>query len=254
MRDLLLHARRHEGAGEPLVILHGLYGSSRSWSGVGRRLAEHFDVWTLDLRNHGQSPHDGDCSWSAMASDVRRTVEELGLERPALLGHSLGGKVAMHLVGQSPDFTRRLFVADIAPREYRPDAELLEALLRLDLDRVERRSDADRALEQSIPDPILRGFLLTNLTRSGEGYAWQCNLEGLHASLDEIGSAPLEVGTSWDGPTRFIVGGASEYWQRGDEQTVRSFFPAADVVVLQGAGHNVHVEGGEAFLEALLSV
>lgn len=252
MRDLLLHARRNEGPGEPLVILHGLYGSSRSWSAVAGRLADHFDVWSLDLRNHGQSPHDADCSWSAMASDVLRTVDELGIERPSLLGHSLGGKVAMHLAAGVPDLARRLFVADIAPRAYRPDRQLIEALLALDLDRIERRSDADRALTDAIPDPALRGFLLTNLTRRGDGYAWQCNLAALHASLDEIGSAPLGDSASWPGPTRFVVGGVSEYWQEGDERIAKCFFPRAEVVVLPGAGHNVHVEAGEAFIEALL--
>ena len=253
MTHYVLHSRRTEGRGEPLVVLHGLYGSSRNWSAVARKLAETYDVWALDLRNHGQSPHDDDCRWSAMAGDVRRTVEELGITRPHLLGHSLGGKVAMHLVANEPDFARRLLVADIAPRLYRPDDELLDALLALDLSRVERRSDADRALAPAVPDPALRGFLLTNLARSGDAYVWQCNLEGLKANLEQIGTAPFENGARWSGPSRFIVGGASEYWQPGDDELARAHFPEADVVVLPGVGHNVHVEGGAAFVDAVLA-
>ena len=246
-----LHSVHQPGPGPSLVVLHGLYGSSRSWSSPARVLSSSFDVTLLDLRNHGRSGHDDDCSWSAMAADVRETLDGLGLERPLLLGHSLGGKVAMRFAADWPESIRGLVIADIAPRRYQPDAQPLEAMLALDLEAVERRSDADRMLAAAIPDATLRGFLLTNLVREGEGYRWQANLSALHRSLDELGSPPLGFGETYAGETLFVVGAFSGYWRGDDLEQARAFFPRAVAVSVPGSGHNVHVENTEAFCDAV---
>ena len=254
MSPLELHVQHVEARKadcRTLVILHGLYGSARSWATVSRRLADSFDVHAFDLRNHGRSPHAEDCSWSAMADDVLATMDSRGMGEVVLLGHSLGGKVAMHLAAHHERRVSALLIADIAPRFYRPDAELLDSLLALDLSRVQKRSDADAALAGSVPDARLRGFLLTNLVRDGDSYAWQCNLEALSASLGEIGSSPLSAEGTYSGVCRFVVGGDSEYWKPGDTELAQQHFPRADVVVIEGSGHNVHVEGGQTFIDAV---
>ncbi len=250
MTHLLAH-RETPGEGPDLVVLHGLYGSSRSWSAAAKRLSACFRVVALDLRNHGASPHDAEVGWLPMAEDVVHTLDRLGIDRAWVLGHSLGGKVGMRLACSFPDRLTGLVVADIAPRTYVPDPTLLEAVLAVDLSQVDRRSDADRALEVGIPDDALRGFLLTNLVRSGDGYAWQFGARYLQARLADLGSAPLEEGESFPGRTRFVVGGLSEYWRPGDGELVRSFFPAADVVTLGGSGHNVHVDAPDRFAAAV---
>jgi esterase len=247
-----LFVRDLGGEGQPpLVVLHGLYGSSRNWVTVGRALADHFHVLAVDLRNHGQSPHHPDMRYAALVSDVLATVDRLGLPRVHLMGHSLGGKVAMALACAAGERVRRLFVLDIAPRVYAADTSLLDALLAVDLGGVSRRGEVDEQLAGVIRDPGLRAFLLTNLVHAGGRYDWQIDLRALRAGMPDIRDNPLREGDRFDGPSLFLAGGLSRYVTEKDRPAILRHFPRARIEWLAGAGHNVHTDGGDDFLRAV---
>ena len=270
-----LHVRDLGGSGRPsLVVLHGLYGSSRNWVTAGRALSERYHVVALDLRNHGQSPQRAGMAYEELAGDVLATLDRAGIDDVAIMGHSLGGKVAMALACRHPERVRELFVLDIAPREYAPDTSLLDALLAVDLSAVTRRAEAEEQLVDAIPDRGLRLFLLTNLVRgsgsersdsserpdesdqpgeSDQDYVWQSDLEALRAGMNEIRANPLSPADRFDGPTTFIVGSRSRYVTERDRGAILEHFPKAQIVELEGVGHDVHTEGGEAFLDAVLA-
>lgn len=247
-----------DGAAPLLVVLHGLYGSSRNWVGVGRGLARGFRVLALDLRNHGQSAHGAGMCYATLANDVAETLEALCSERRGercplhLMGHSLGGKTAMRLACSAPELVEHLWILDIAPREYHPDRAPLEAMLALDLSSARWRADAEAQMAESIDDPALRQFLLTNLVRKEEGYAWQLGLQEIAAAFEQLGANPLRAEERFTGPTDCIASATSGYVTAPDGVAIRRHFPAARIHVLEGVGHNVHVEGGERFLELVL--
>ena len=248
-----LHARDLGAGGQdPLVVLHGLLGSSRNWTAAGRDLAERFTPIGLDLRNHGDSPHTATSSIPEMVGDVLRFMDRQGLDRVHLMGHSLGGKVAMRLACLFPERVRLLFVLDIAPRAYPPGSEALEAMRSVDLGRLESRRDADHALAERIADPGMRAFLLTNLVQDADGsYRWRAGLDGLHASLASLRGAALDAGHSFRRPCGFIVGGRSEYFVAGDKEAVAKHFPLAEITTLESSGHNVHFDARPEFVRAV---
>ena len=237
------------GDGPPLVLLHGLFGSNENLGGVARALADRFTVYGLDLRNHGRSPHGRRMDYATMANDVRETLDAHALDRPALLGHSLGGKTAMELALTAPDRVERLVVVDIAPIAYdrRHDQEL-EALHALDLSSLRSRGDADRALAGDIPNKAIRQFLLKNLVRGDDGFEWRMPLETIYAEYEHIAAAPAAAGP-YDGPAMFVRGGDSDYLPRDAEPAIRKRFPEARIETVPGAAHWVHVDAPEAFLE-----
>ncbi len=237
----------------PIVVLHGLYGSSRSWVAVARKLASGGPVHVLDLRNHGRSPHARPHDYRAMAADVLRYLDGSGLERVRLIGHSMGGKTAMRLASDVGERIADLSVLDIAPVDYVVGTEILDALLAVDLTKVRTRSDAEEQLLEAIPDRATRLFLLTNLARSGDGYRWSIPLEILKERPAAIFENPLDDDDRYLGPCQFIAGGDSDYITDEGFAAARRYFPNARLVVLAGVGHNVHTEGGDAFLSAVLS-
>jgi len=187
------------------------------------------------------------------AGDVRLLFEEWGLEKATVMGHSLGGKVAMRFACESPDLVERLIVLDIAPREYEPEMNYIAALQELDLTIMDRRRDVEEALSDIVEDPGTRSFLLTNLRRNeDQEFYWLPNLEVLKKRRATIAAVPLEAGQVFDGPTDWIVGGKSDYVRAGDLALMRKHFPEVKRHVLKGAGHNVHVDGGQEFLDLVL--
>jgi len=251
-----LFARDLGGEGKvPLVVLHGLLGSSRNWLGAGPQLAAARQVWALDLRNHGQSPHAEPMHYAAMVEDVIGWLDQRGLASVELLGHSLGGKVAMALACRHPTRVRRLLVVDIAPKDYLLRAHRAEfaAMHELQLDHLRSRAEAELRLEARVPDLGMRKFLLTNLERAeGGGWRWAINLPGLTKALPELECTPLAEGDRYDGPTRFILGEKSPYVVAADHAGIRGHFPRADFVVIAGSGHNPHIDAREAFTRAVL--
>lgn len=253
---LPLIIRELGGAGAPLVVLHGLLGSSRNWQSAGVALAERgYRVLAPDLRNHGSSPWGDDCSYAALASDVTAMLDGLSLGPVHLVGHSMGGKAAMRLVMDRPDLVARLTIVDIAPRAYSDRVRVeFAAMNALDLAAVTSRKDAEAKLAAQVPEWGMRQFILTNLGQDAEGrWRWTVNREALTNSLPEILGNSLAVGEVWDGPTRFLRGGKSNYVRDEDLAGIRAHFPRADVVTLPESGHNPHFEARAGFVEAALA-
>lgn len=243
-----LHFRSY-GSGRPLIILHGLFGSLNNWHTLAGRLAEGRLVLSVDLRNHGDSPHSEEFSFQAMAEDLREFMDDRGLTRASLLGHSMGGKTAMEFALRYPSAVEGLVVIDIAPRAYPPGHdEILDAMASLDLSAYASRSAIEKALEPLISDLRVRQFVLTNLRRVEEGrYNWKINLSSLRSNYAEIIKAQNSE-TPFRGPTLFIRGGNSYYIRPEDVTSLLELFPSATVSTISGAGHWVHADAPEKLL------
>ena len=237
-------------AGLPVVILHGLLGSARNWTSIAKELAASHRVFALDLRNHGRSPWAATMSFDEMAGDVTAFSERHGLGAVALIGHSLGGKVAMHLALTRPEVIERLLVVDVAPVAYGHSfGPFVEAMRQVDLAAVQRRSDADLQLLDAVPDAVLRNFLLQNLVKTEAGFAWRVNLEALAANMDELLGFPTPAAdAAYGGPTLFIAGSRSQYVQPEHRPLIERLFPDAEHAVIAGAGHWLHAERPAEFL------
>ena len=248
---MLLFHRDLGGAGHPpLVILHGILGSSRNWQTAGAELAARYHVWALDLRNHGASPHAEGMDYATMVGDVLGWLDARGLGRVTLLGHSMGGKVAMRLACRHPGRVERLVVVDIAPKDYPAGRhqEEFAAMNGLGLAGFASRAEAERKLEAQVPDWAMRRFLMTNLDRDAAGgWRWMINLPVLTRALPDLGKDSLAEADTYAGPTRFILGGKSAYVSDADRAGILRHFPAATVEVIPAAGHNPHMETRAAF-------
>jgi esterase len=239
----------------PMVILHGMLGSSRNWQTAGADLAAHHHVFALDLRNHGASPHADEMTYPTMMDDVLGWLGAHGLARVTLLGHSMGGKIAMLLACRYPERVERLVVVDIAPRDYFWPAhrQNFAAMNELDLHSLRSRAEAESKLEARVPGWAMRKFLTTNLERTAEGgWQWTFNLPALTAAFPLLEKNTLVVGDRFAGPTRFIAGGKSRYVEPGDHAVIRAHFPSAQIEVIADVGHNPHMEARAAFVAAVL--
>ena len=242
------------GQGEPVIMLHGLYGSGNNWRGIARALENDYRVLRPDLRNHGQSPHDPDMDYRSMAADVVALMDASGIDRASLIGHSMGGKVAMALALMHPERLERLVVVDIAPVTYDHSQEhggIIRALQAIDLASVKSREDADRQLEERITTPMVRQFLLTNLQRQGDGWSWRIPLDILADQLPVIQSWPSALANSWAGPACFLYGGNSSYVNQAGIAEARQRFPNAQFDCIEGVGHWVHAEAPAAFIDRI---
>lgn len=242
-----------EGAGPPLIILHGLFGSARNWQSHARALAAQYRVISVDQRNHGRSPHTGPHGYLEMAADLARLIERLGLREVTLLGHSMGGKTAMTLALQSTADIARLVLVDIAPMAY-PDqhSALIKALLAMPVDGMTRRQQADESLAESVDDHTLRQFLLQNLQVGASGGAWRINLPTLLASMPALtGALPVPSGARFAGPTQVIRGELSDRVTDAWPPAFRALFPQLSVYTVAGAGHWPHAEAPASFKACL---
>ena len=244
------------GSGRPLVILHGLFGSSDNWLSIGKALSEEFEVFLVDQRNHGQSFHSIEHNYEVLAQDLLAFLKDQGLEnadtKPILVGHSMGGKTAMTFALRHPDALEKLVVVDISPRGYNVHHDsILDGLKSINLSDIATRKEADDALAKSVPELGVRQFLLKNLARTGEGYEWKLNLNALEKNLEriveEVKGEPVAI------PTLFMRGENSNYIRDTDKPYISELFPNSTVVTIHDAGHWVHAEQPEAFLETLKS-
>ena len=234
-----------------LVILHGLFGSSDNWLTMSKFLAEEYYVVLPDACNHGQSPHSNEFNYSQMAQDVVDLLDSLNLDAVYLVGHSMGGKTAMHLAATFPERVKKLVVVDISPRYYQPHHQtILAGLHNLPLATIKTRRDADKELSNHITELGVRQFLLKNLDRTPEGYKWRMNLPVITDNIENVGEA-LEADMRYDGPTLFIDGETSSYIKADDIDLIRKHFPQAKVETIANAGHWVQAEQPEAFKDAL---
>lgn len=242
------------GAGDPVVILHGLFGSARNWSSIAQRIAAAHHVFALDARNHGASPWDGTMSYAAMADDVAAFAAARDLGPLCLAGHSMGGKTAMLLALQRPELVTRLVVIDVAPVSYPPSLRgYIQAMRAADLSGVTRRADVDAQLAHAVADPAERAFLLQNLVLDPGHVHWRLNLPVLERSIEEVSAFPdLPAALNFPGPTLFVVGARSRYVRPEHEPLIRRRFPQAAIVTIADAGHWLHAERPAAFLDAVL--
>ncbi len=243
-----------EGEGDPpLLLAHGLYGQGRNLGAVAKGLGDRHRCLMVDLRNHGSSPWAEAMSYEAMAADLAAVIRERAGGRAAVLGHSLGGKTAMVLALTAPELVDSLIVVDIAPRA-NPDSTFayVEAMRGLDLSQIAKRSEADAALADAVPDSFVRAFLLQNLERAEGGFRWRLNLDVLAGARDTLLDFPELDGARHEGPVTFIRGSDSDYVRLPeDEALIESFFPHARIVTIENAGHFVHTEQPEPFLNAV---
>jgi pimeloyl-ACP methyl ester carboxylesterase len=256
-------------AGPRVVFVHGLFGQGRNWTTIAKGLADAHRVTLVDLPNHGHSPWTERVHYLDMAEMLAAELEDLG-EPVTLVGHSMGGKVAMQLALRRPELLRALVVVDIAPAEYpvsggrtddpdeeaSPFAAYIEAMRALHLESLRTRGEADQALAAAVPSRMVRSFLLQSLVREGlgtdGGWRWRLNLELLERDLQELRGFPEPPpGATYDGPVLWIAGAKSSYVLPEDRPAMDALFPATRLVRVKDAGHWVHSEQPEIFLSAL---
>ncbi len=244
---------RKSGQGEPLIILHGLFGSSDNWFSNAKTFAEHFTVYLVDQRNHGQSPHSDEFNYQVLTEDLAAFFEEHQLEKAYIIGHSMGGKTAMNFAVKYPEKVIKLIVVDIVPKSYRVNHDhILEGLMSLDLPSITSRTEADEALSKHVSHPVVRQFLLKNLGRDKENqFEWKLNLQALSNHIEEIGAGMQYEGV-FEGATMFIIGEQSNYYEAKDEATIKKIFPTANLEMID-ASHWVHAEKPEEFAEIALA-
>ena len=259
---------RISGEGIPLVILHGLYGSSDNWMQIAKMIPEKYQVISVDLRNHGASGHASEHTYEDMVGDLAWLFHELEIDKAHVLGHSMGGKVAIAFAADYPEKIHSLTVADISPRNYlRTPASaiqydfhkrILNVLANIDLSAFEFRKEIDTHLEKEIPEALVRQFILKNLTRKNKKFEWKINVPALKSNLDQIISGvdfedyedriPITLY-----PVLFIKGALSGYIQEDDIKAIYTMYPEAKIETIEQATHFLHAEKPEEFARVLVN-
>lgn len=240
---------REVGEGSPVVILHGLFGSSDNWLSISKILGEEHKVYTIDQRNHGQSPHDDQFDYQTMAEDLKDFLLQHDINNPIVIGHSMGGKVAMQFAVDNPDMLERLIVVDISPKSYPVHHdEILEGLCSLRLPDLKSRGEADQHLSKYVSAIGTRQFLLKNIGRNSDGFFWKINLSVIKDNIETVGEG-LPIGSLSDKPTLFINGRNSNYIKEEDATLIFRHFPNATLQTIENAGHWVHAEQPAEFLK-----
>ena len=244
------HAENHT----PVLILHGLFGSQKNWNSITKKLAQKHSVITVDLRNHGQSPHTSTMSYPEMATDIIQLLDKLDYDQVTLLGHSMGGKVVMTCALEFPDRIKALCVADIAPVGYKHEFDqIISALQALPLNKIKSRSDADQFLTTTIEQTLLRQFLLQNLIKEGDQFSWRINLEAIQREMPKITGFPENTANkSFAKNTLFIRGANSDYVAPKYHSMIKKYFPVASITTLPDCGHWLHAEQAGHFYDSLI--
>jgi len=230
-----------DASGQPLIILHGFFASSRNWRQIAKKLSDHLHIYLLDLRNHGASPHDSEMDYPVMSADLRQFMDEQGMETANILGHSMGGKVAMWFALNHPQRIQNLIIADISPVSYQHSFDnTISALKKLPLDKIVNRKQADDFLSEHIEELSYRQFLLQNLQLKQGKYCWRVDLDIFHQKADNIIAFPdISLVDASNDEVLFIMGGNSTYT---DATTILTVFPNAEITLLEGANHWLHVD------------
>jgi pimeloyl-ACP methyl ester carboxylesterase len=249
-----LYSKIYGDKGQDLIVIHGLFGMSDNWNTLGKQFAKYCRVHLIDLRNHGKSPHSTDFNYDVMSEDVLGYMKDHKIQKPILLGHSLGGKVAMKFAFTYPDKIDKLIVADIAPRKYNTDfhQNLLSALYKLPLEDFTKREEVDHALSLFVEDKGIRFFLLKNLYRNeNKEFAWRFNIDVLLEKVSNIQEADFVKGIC-EIPTHFIRGGNSNYITSDDELIINKHFSDFSICTIDGVGHWLHTENPERFYDEVM--
>jgi len=238
---------QQSGSGKNIILIHGLFGRLENLNMVAKALAENYQVTSVDVRNHGDSFHDSVMDYSTMAQDIIDIMQHLAINSAVVLGHSMGGKIAMELALTAPALVEKLIVADIAPAEYPPHHKQIIAGLRsLDFTMIKQRKDADIQLSQYVDNLSVRQFLLRNLSSENGQFSFKCNLENIAKNYPKIMTA-YQGSNSYQGPTLFIKGANSDYILPEHRTAILRLFPQSRARVIQGAGHWLHAEKTLAF-------
>lgn len=237
-----LHSQAY-GSGPPVILLHGLLGSGNNLGALARQLGGGYKTLRVDLRNHGRSPHSISMNYPLMVADLLRFLDERNIEHCALVGHSMGGKVAMAMALLCPQRVAALVVVDICPIEYEDNRhdDVFEALQGMPLHKLDGREHADTILGQHIADAGMRQFLLSNLYRERNAYAWRMNLPALVEHRSQLAAAPA-AGGMYPGPTLFVKGALSDYIDSRCSDAIKSQFPQATLKIISDTGHWPHAE------------
>ena len=231
----------------PVMIVHGLYGSGRNWGVIAKRLSDQFFVITVDLRNHGDSPWLDTHNYHVMADDLVEVINSLNI-KPNIIGHSMGGKAAMVLALKRPNLVRNLIIADIAPVKYEHDqSQFIEAMQKVDLSKVEKRSDATLALSKFVKDKSLQNFFTQSLDIKAK--RWKLNLKVLRSEMSEILSFP-KIESEFSGHSLFLKGEKSDYIKSEHRKLIKSLFTKARFATFKEAGHWLHAEKPREFESA----
>lgn len=241
----------------PILILHGLLGSKENWHTQAEKLAQHdHHVFTIDLRNHGQSPHLSGMSYQDMAKDVFDLADHLGIAQFKLIGHSMGGKVAMRMAFLQAHRVERLVVVDIAPKKYPLHHQsILAGMMHFPMHKLQDRQQANEWLKKVVADDFHRAFLLKNLRKDYDTkqYYWQCHLSEIARQYLKIADFPIQADYHYNGKTCFIRGGNSDYIQTDDLPTIDKLFIDNEVITIPHAAHTPHMEQAERFFDAMSS-
>lgn len=256
---------RESGRGEPVILLHGLFGCSDNWMSIARRIGETYRVISVDLRNHGNSPHYPTHTYHGMVSDIVALFEELSIEKAHIIGHSMGGKVAMAFTADYPEKTISLAVADIAPKNYQENRietlehqTILNSLLSIDLGKYGSRKAVELEISENIEDPFVVSFIMKNLKKESSGYGWKINVPVLKEYLSEIvGGTDYaffdERLPIFHYPVLFIRGGLSGYIKEEDIPLIRKIYPDSRIETIEGATHYLHAEKPDEFISCYLN-
>ncbi len=232
-----------------LIILHGLFGSSKNWVNIAKELSKIVNVFTLDLRNHGDSPHSDSHTLKDMIIDLQEFIEDHHLPSIILLGHSMGGLVSMGFAFEYPELVKKLIVVDIAPKEYPPHHQKEFAVLKTDVSRFSTRQEIDEYLSQIHPDPSIRQFLMMNLKKTELGYQWKIHVSALE-KIEYLKEIKQFKNKQFLKDTLFIRALDSFYIQPEDKTIIKKYFPNAKIVELKG-NHWIHYTNQNEFLQVV---
>lgn len=256
---------RKFGDGPPLIILHGLYGSSDNWVSIGRKLSANYEVYLVDQRNHGKSPHSPQHNYHLLKEDLLEFMDKQSIAKAIILGHSMGGKTAMFFAVDYPERVNNLIVVDISPISYKntkttqllSHSTIINAMYNVDFKHVKNREDIDQMLSSSIPSKRVRQFLLKNVSRTKDNqFKWSLNLESISNELENIMDG-LTIENFKDGngitgfPVLFIKGEKSDYIKSSDRKAIETVFPFAEIEIIPNAGHWLHAEQPKLFLKII---
>lgn len=242
----------------PVIIIPGLFGSSANWRGFAKTLADSVDVYVIDQRNHGRSPHSDTNQYIDLADDLLQFMQQHSLDQAVVCGHSMGGKTAMVFGLLYPERVANLVVLDIAPHDYSENdshARYIKAMLKIDLADLSSRSQAEQALKSAVSDSATRLFLMLSLAGKKGEYYWRLNLPVLLDQLPEISSFPSTLFTekNFIKPALFLAGSRSDYINRNNKSSIIDYFPNARIQTINDAGHWLHIDQPHSILNAILS-
>lgn len=245
---------RNFGEGEPLIILHGLYGMSDNWLNIAKKFSDNYTVYIPDLRNHGQSPHSREISYPAMADDINEFILKYSIENPVIIGHSMGGKVAMQYVLNHKNNIKALIIADIAPSKYEPrhtHINTMQAMLSVNPEEYSKYSDIEAKLAQSIESKQILNFILKNLKKNSNGkLMWKLNIKAISENYYKLGAAIFSDNV-FIGKSLFIKAEKSEYLKAEQYSYIFKIFPNAEIKIMPGVSHWLHAENPDLFVDII---